>query len=223
MRLPLYIGLWRHGPPNADLPLIYRTGAVPSRHDSRFGAMAQGIQLRPIDPAIIRSMTGVHLHLLVNHAPIFGAFFALGLFIASYLWAPDVLRRTAFVFLIFTALAAGASDLTGEPAAHAVKGLPGIKREITDEHESMGEKSFIVASIVGVLAIGLLVKSRRAPVSNGAATTGFIASVIVSGMMAYTGLLGGRVRHTEVRSDATAADAAADAAAVEPPGTPPPR
>jgi uncharacterized membrane protein len=164
-------------------------------------------------------MTGVHLHLLVNHAPIFGAFFALGLFIASYLWAPDVLRRTAFVFLIFTGLAAGASDLTGEPAVHAVRGLPGIKREITDEHESMGEKSFIVASIAGVLAIGLLVKSRQVPVSNGAATTGLIASVIVSAMMAYTGLLGGRVRHTEVRSGATPADAAA----VEPPRSPLPR
>lgn len=162
-------------------------------------------------------LTGVHLHLLVNHAPIFGAVFALALFLASYLWAPDVLRRTALVFLIFTGLAGAASDLTGEPAVHAVRGLPGIKRDVTHEHEEMGEKSFIVASIVGVLAIGLLVRARSAPVSSGAAATGLIASLIVSGMMAYTGLLGGRVRHTEVRGGATPADAAA----VEAP--PPPR
>jgi hypothetical protein len=154
-------------------------------------------------------MTGVHLHLLVNHAPIFGSVFALVLFLASYVWAPDVLRRTAFVFLIFTGLAGAASDLTGEPAVHAVRGLPGILRDVTHEHEELGEKSFIVASIVGVLAIGLLVQARNRPVSSAAAATGVVTSLIVSAMMAYTGLLGGRVRHTEVRAGATAADAAA--------------
>lgn len=162
-------------------------------------------------------LTGVHLHLLVNHAPIFGAIFALCLFVASYIWAPDVLRRTAFVFLIFTGLAGAASDLTGEPAVHAVRGLPGIKRDVTHAHEDMGEKSFIAAAVVGVLAIGLLFQSRNGSVSNGAAMTGLVASLIVSAMMAYTGLLGGRVRHTEVRAGATPADAAA----VEAP--PPPR
>jgi uncharacterized membrane protein len=162
-------------------------------------------------------MTGVHLHLLVNHAPIFGAFFALGLFLASYRWAPDVLRRTAFVFLIFTGLAGGASDLTGDPAVHAVRGLPGIRRDVTHDHEEMGQTSAIVGGIVGVLAIALLVRSRNGVVSTGVAATGLVASLIVSAMMAYTGLLGGRVRHTEVRSGATPADAAA----IEAP--PPPR
>lgn len=162
-------------------------------------------------------MTGVHLHLLVNHAPIFGAAFALALFVASYRWAPDVLRRTAFVFLIFTGFAGAASDLTGEPAVRAVRGLPGIRRDVTHDHEDMGKNSFIVASIVGVVAIGLLARSRNRLVSNGEATTGLVTSLVVSGMMAYTGLLGGRVRHTEVRPGATPADAAA----VEAP--PPPR
>lgn len=162
-------------------------------------------------------MTGVHLHLLVNHAPIFGAIFALVLFLASYRWAPDVLRRTAFVFLIFTALAGGASDLTGDPAVHAVRGLPGIRRDVTHDHEEMGQTSAIVAGIVGALAIALLVRSRNGPVSKVVAATGLVVSLIVSAMMSYTGLLGGRVRHTEVRAGATPADAAA----IEP--SPPPR
>src|SRR4051812_35737295 len=109
-------------------------------------------------------MTGAHLHLLVNHAPIFGAVFALCLFLASYLWAPDVLRRTAFVLLIFTGLAGVAADLTGDPAEDVIRGFPGVRREVIRTHENMGEKSFIVAGIVGVLAIGLLVKTRGAPV-----------------------------------------------------------
>ena len=163
-------------------------------------------------------MTGVHLHLLVNHAPIFGAVFALCLFVASYLWAPDVLRRTGFVLLIFTGLAAAVAFYTGEPAEDAVRGFPGIRREVIHEHEEMGEKSFIVAGLGGVLAIVLLARSARRPVSNVVGGTGAVASLIIAGMMAYTGLLGGRVRHTEVRPGATPADAAA----VEPPRTPRP-
>jgi len=163
-------------------------------------------------------LTGVHLHLLVNHAPIFGALFAILLFLASYVWAPDVLRRSAFVVLIFTGLAGVISNYTGEPAEDAIRGFPGVKRAVIHEHEEMGEKSFIVASVVGVLAIVLLARARATPVSGGAAATGLIASIVVFGMMAYTGLLGGRVRHTEVRPGATPADAAV----VEPPRAPRP-
>ena len=163
-------------------------------------------------------LTGVHLHLLVNHAPIFGALFAVCLFLASYVWAPDALRRSAFVVLIFTGGAGAISNYTGDPAEDAIRGFPGVKRALIREHEEMGEKSFIVASLVGVVAIVLLARTRRGPVSGGMAATGLIASLIVFGMMAYTGLLGGRVRRTEVRSGATPADAAA----VEPPRAPRP-
>jgi uncharacterized membrane protein len=152
-------------------------------------------------------MTGVHLHLLVNHAPLFGAIFALALLAASFLWAPDVLRRAALLALVFTALAAVASDLTGEPAEDAIRGFPGVRREVIHEHEELGEKSFIAASILGVLALGALFRWRHAPLPQGVALGALAGAVVVSGMMAYTALLGGRVRHTEVRPGATDADA----------------
>ena len=151
--------------------------------------------------------TGVHLHLLVNHAPIFGALFALALLAASFIWAPDVLRRTALVVLIGTAIAGIVADQTGEPAEDAIRGFPGIKRAVIHEHEELGEKSFIVASVVGVLAIGALARWRRTPIPQGVAVGALIGAAVVSGMMAYTGLLGGYVRHTEVRPGATATDA----------------
>lgn len=151
--------------------------------------------------------SGAHLHLLVNHVPILGAIFALGLLVASYIWAPDVLRRTAFVVLIGTALAAAASDLSGDPAEEAIKGFPGVSRERIHEHESAAEKAYIAAGIVGVLALGALVKWRRVPVPAGATATILVGTALVSGLMAYTGLLGGRVRHTEVRPGSVAADA----------------
>ena len=152
-------------------------------------------------------ISGVHLHLLVNHAPVFGALFALALLAASFIWAPDVLRRTALVVLAGTAIAGFVSDQTGEPAEDAIRGFPGVRREVIHEHEEFGEKAWIASGIVGVLALGALVRWRRAPIPPGATVGALVGAAVVSGMMAWAALLGGRVRHTEVRPGATAADA----------------
>ena len=151
--------------------------------------------------------SGVHVHLLVNHAPILGALFALALLVGSFVWAPDVLRRTAFVVLMGTAVAAAVADLTGEPAEDAVRGLPGVQREAIHEHEETAEAAYIGAVALGVLALGALVRWRRVPVPRTPTLFALAGTIALSGAMAYTGLLGGRIRHTEVRPGATSADA----------------
>jgi uncharacterized membrane protein len=157
--------------------------------------------------------SGVHVHLLVNHAPILGSLFALALLVASLFFAPDVLRRTAFVVLIGTGIAAFVANQTGEPAEDAIRGFPGVSRDVIHEHEEIGEKAFIAAAVLGVLAVGALARWRRTPVPRSATMVMLAGSVVVGGLMAYTGLLGGRVRHSEVRPGAVPADAAV----VEPP------
>lgn len=160
-------------------------------------------------------MTGTHLHLLVNHAPILGAFFAIGLLLVSLRYARDVLLRTALVVLVGVGLAATAANYTGEPAEDGVRGMPGVTRAAIHGHEEMAERAFIAAAMLGVLAAGALVRWRRTPVPGGAVRVALAGTVGVAGLMAYTGLLGGQIRHTEVRPGATAADAIA----IEPPRT----
>jgi hypothetical protein len=151
--------------------------------------------------------TGAHLHLLVNHSPIFGSLFALALLIASYFTSADIFRRTAFVVLIATAIGGAAADLSGDAAEEAVKGLPGIKQELIDAHSHMGDKAYILAGILGVLALIALVRWRRKPVPGSVTLVAVLATAFVGGAFIYTGLLGGQIRHTEVRPGATAADA----------------
>ena len=153
--------------------------------------------------------SGAHLHLLANHAPIFGSLFALAAVLVSFFWvsASDVLRRVALLFLIFAGLAAMVANLSGDAAEDAIRGFPGVRREVIHEHEEMGDKSYLAAGVVGLLAIGALVRWRRTPIPRGAAYGALVGAAVVSGMMVYTGLLGGRVRHTEVRPGATPADA----------------
>jgi hypothetical protein len=82
-------------------------------------------------------------------------------------------------------------------------------------HEDMAGTALTAAAIMGVLALGALIKWRRTPIPRGAAAVMVAGSLVVCGLMGYTGLLGGRIRHTEVRPGATAADAMV----VEPPRT----
>jgi uncharacterized membrane protein len=164
--------------------------------------------------------TGAHLHLLVNHAPILGSLFALALLIASYFFtSADVLRRLAFILLIITAIAGATANFSGEPAEDAIRGFPGVKREVIHEHEEMGEKAYYLAAVLGVLSLGALVRWRRQPIPANVTLVAVLATTVVGGVMVYTGLLGGRVRHTEVRPDATKADAMT----IEPPRQRPPQ
>ena len=152
-------------------------------------------------------MSGVHLHLLVNHAPILGAYFALLLLLASYRWAPETLTRTALVVLVGVALAAAAANYSGEPAEDAVRRLPGVQRAIVHDHEEMGEWAFRIAVVIGIAALVVLARWRRTLLPGGVRMGFTVAALVVAGFMGYVGLLGGRVRHTEVRPGATPADA----------------
>jgi uncharacterized membrane protein len=163
-------------------------------------------------------LSGAHLHLLVNHAPIFGSLFALLLLVASYFTSAEIFRRTAFVVLIATAIAGVAADLSGDPAEDAIRGFPGVRREVIHEHKEMADKAYILADVLGVLALGALVRWRRRPIPAVATAVMAVATAFVGGAMVYTALLGGQIRHTEVRSGATKADAIT----IEPPRQRPP-
>jgi hypothetical protein len=162
---------------------------------------------------------GAHLHLLINHAPIFGSVFALVLLVASYFVARNVLRMTAFAVLIATAPLAFIAQRSGEPAEDAIRGFPGVQRKVIHDHEEMGEKAYLISIAAGVLALGAAIRWRKQPVPGGAAIVMTVAAAVATGAMGYTGLLGGRVRHTEVRPGAVEVDAMV----IEPPRQRPPQ
>lgn len=164
------------------------------------------------------TLSGAHLHLLVNHAPIFGSLFALALLVASYFTSAETFRRTAFVVLIATAIAGAIADLSGDSAKDAIRGFPGVRREVIDAHEQMADKAYYLGDVLGVLALVALIRWRRRPVPAAATLVAVLATAFVGGAFVYTGLLGGQIRHTEVRPDATKADAMT----IEPPRQRPP-
>ena len=145
-------------------------------------------------------MNAPHWHLILNHIPVLGTAFGLGL-LAFALWRKsDELKKAAFGALVIVALLAMPAYLTGEPAEGMATGLPGVSKAFVEQHEEAATVAFIGVLVIGFCALAGLVFFRRGKTVPGWFGSLILAALlIVSGLMAWTANLGGQVRHTEIR------------------------
>lgn len=146
-------------------------------------------------------MNATHLHLILNHLPVLGTAFGLGLLLFGVWRKSSELKKTALGVLVIIALAAVPVYLTGEPAEDGVKSLPGVSKAFMEQHEEAAGVAFTGVLALGVAALTALILCRGGrdlPVwSTGSL---LVASVIVGGLMVWTASLGGQIRHTEIRA-----------------------
>jgi uncharacterized membrane protein len=140
-----------------------------------------------------------HLHLMINHLPVLGVPFALGLGAAGLLLRRDVLARAALVTLVLAGPATWATQWTGEEAEEIVEKLPGVSHELIHDHEEAGEGATTGSMVLGGIALALLVYARRRPVPRVAQAVVLLLGLLMAGWLAYTATLGGEIRHPEIR------------------------
>ena len=105
---------------------------------------------------------------------------------------------------VLVALLALPAYLTGEPAEDVVKALAGFSRSLIEQHEKAATVAFTGVVVLGTAALaGLLLfrAGKRVPTWFGSLM--LAASLIVSVLMAWTANVGGQIRHTEIRSNAS--------------------
>jgi hypothetical protein len=147
-------------------------------------------------------MNGAHLHLLVNHLPIIGAFLTLPLLALALVRRHDRgLLLAATLTLAIVGVGALAALNTGEQAEEVVEHLPGFSEQTIELHEERAEIAAIVAvvSAVGGLSLLGLAWRRDGPVPSLWLAALLAATLATSGTMAWTGQAGGVIRHTEIR------------------------
>jgi uncharacterized membrane protein len=141
-----------------------------------------------------------HLHLLLNHFPIIVTVLGLVLVVVAMWRNSDAIARMALFFFVGGALLALPTYLTGESAEDTAKHLPGVTRDIIEAHSDSAVISAIFVGLLGLFALWALWRFRTAvTLPAWVVRVALVASIIGSGLMSWTGLLGGQVRHTEVR------------------------
>ena len=150
-------------------------------------------------------MNDAHWHLVVNHFPIIGTIFGLGILIAGLVLKNKTSINTAYVIFIVAALFALASMSTGEGAEEMVEDMPNVGKQIIHEHEEMAEKLALVLYILGGFSIiGLILNIKNHSKAKLVTYLVLIISVVAVILGKETGTTGGEVRHTEIRANATA-------------------
>ena len=149
-------------------------------------------------------MSLVHLHLLLNHVPVVGIFFAVLFLAVALMRRYGGLAKPSFAFLALIGAVSVAVFLTGEPAQEAIEKLPGFSERLIDRHEDAALLATIVTGLLGALALAALFVFRRRALPRWLTMLGLVSTLAASAMMAYTANLGGQIRHSEIRAGAAA-------------------
>jgi uncharacterized membrane protein len=148
-------------------------------------------------------MNAAHIHLLLNHFPLIGAIVGLLLLSAAILRRSDELAKATFWLFVLVGAASVVVFLTGEPAEEAVEHVAGISNAMIEEHEEAALVATIAMGSAGVLALLSVLKFWRKPLPRMVVRGGFVAALVITGLMGYTANLGGLIRHTEIRATAS--------------------
>lgn len=147
-------------------------------------------------------MNDAHLHMVVNHFPIIGTIFGLGILITGLFLKNTTLKNTAYVLFIIAAVFSFASMNTGEGAEELVEDIPTIGKKIIHEHEEIAEKFAIVMYGLGTLSIiGLYLNFKNHAKANIISIAVLIIALVAAILSKNVGTSGGEIRHTEIREN----------------------
>lgn len=149
-------------------------------------------------------MSVVHLHLLMNHVPIVGAVIGIALLAYAFVRRSSEVGKLSLGLFVALAAVSIMVFLTGEPTEEAIENVAGVSNAVVEEHEEIARVATIAIVTFGVLALGALTLFRRRLLPRGVIAAGLAMSFVVGGLMAATANLGGQIRHSEIRSGATA-------------------
>lgn len=146
-------------------------------------------------------MNQPHLHLLVNHIPLFGAFFGMIALIWAMIRKSNEMRAASIILFIVAGIFSFIASETGEHSEETVEHLPGVSEKIMHEHEEAAEAANVMITLTAVGAVLMAASMRFKPKLLKLTQIGvLVLSVVSSVLMARTANLGGQIRHTEIRA-----------------------
>jgi uncharacterized membrane protein len=145
-------------------------------------------------------MSSVHFHLLLNHFPVIGTLIVIGLLAVAILRRSNDVAKASLALLAALGVISVLVFLTGEPAEETIENLPGFSEAVTEKHEEFALAATIALASIGAFSLATLTVFRKREIPRWLTLGVFMLSLVGGAMMGYTAMLGGQVRHTEVRT-----------------------
>jgi hypothetical protein len=149
----------------------------------------------------ITSFNLAHVHLLLNHVPTVGATVGVGLLILAFVRRNESLKLVSLEVLFAVALLTLPAYMTGVAARAQIRHEPGISDTAMRVHEDAALTGFTITEFAGFLGwIALWHARRRGRASQGLVIATLALSLVALGFMTRAALLGGDIRHPEIRA-----------------------
>lgn len=133
------------------------------------------------------------------------AIFSVFVLAYGFIKSNNVVINIALTGLVLAAVTAIPVFLTGEPAEESVEHLPGILESAIEEHEEAAEIAFWLMQITGIVSLaGVFLRKSGFMKGFVFNTVILLLPIAAAGSIAYTGYLGGKIRHTEINAGASA-------------------
>ncbi len=147
-------------------------------------------------------MNGAQVHLALNHFSIVGIAFSTIFLAAAAIRPSEGLRRSAFALVVLTGILTIPAFLSGEEAEEVIEHLPGVTEALIHDHEELAEKvAWGVWATAALAGFGWFTSIRKGATPRWVVPTTLVLCVAFLGLLGWTSMLGGRIRHPEVRPD----------------------
>lgn len=147
-------------------------------------------------------MNDAHLHMVVNHFPIIGTLFGLGILVTGMILKNNSVKNTAYILFAVAAIFAVFSIGTGEGAEELVEDMPNIGHQIIHEHEEIAEKFAIIMYATGFFGlVSLFASYKKLRFATLLSYITLVLALVAGVLTKNVGTSGGEIRHTEIRSN----------------------
>jgi uncharacterized membrane protein len=144
-------------------------------------------------------MNWAHVHLMLTHIPVVGVGAILAFLLVGVIRGSREIEWASLQLFVALAVVSIAVYLSGSPANHQVRDLPGFSRSVIHRHSTAADFAFWSLEALGSLSLGALFWYRTsAAVPSKIITALLVIGFVVLLLMGWTANLGGKIRHPEI-------------------------
>lgn len=142
------------------------------------------------------------IHLMVNHFPVIGIVFCIGLLTWAWFKNDVSVQKLALIVVILTSLSVIPAYISGEPAEELLEKNLNSNEFYIERHEEAAEIALWGMGALGILAtVSLTLVWRKNAVPKSMLSGTLFLAVLVFILLARTAHLGGEISHPEIRQN----------------------
>jgi hypothetical protein len=140
-----------------------------------------------------------HIHIMFTHVPVIGVAVVIAFLLVGRIRGSREIDWVGLQMFVALAVLSIVVYLTGSPASHHMREMPGISIDAIHRHSNAADFAFWSLAALGTLSLGALVKFRSVSAIPVRLMNALLAlALVVFLLMLWTANLGGKIRHPEI-------------------------